>query len=252
MTKFHHYILPALPGLAIVIGCFLDDISLAARPRAAAAAALVGLPLLALVAVDLASARRERPALHLAVLVRLHQHAAGPALAAGARFPGAAHRLRGAVRAARARRSAGARIQRAAAVALCLAAVAFTFYLLDGYMRRPTPYWTQKPLIASYYKMRRSPDEHLHRLADVLARRNLLHAERDLRGPEEERTVFLGDRNAENLKAWMEKHRGRRAFFLIERSRYGTLETMVPPTPRKTLKIVDDSNMKFCLASADL
>ena len=26
MTKFHHYVLPAIPGLAIVIGCFLDDV----------------------------------------------------------------------------------------------------------------------------------------------------------------------------------------------------------------------------------
>ena len=36
------------------------------------------------------------------------------------------------------------RIQRAAATALCLVAVAFTFYLLDGYMRRVTRTWTQK------------------------------------------------------------------------------------------------------------
>src|SRR5262249_6968268 len=26
VTKFHHYILPAVPGLAIAVGCFLDDI----------------------------------------------------------------------------------------------------------------------------------------------------------------------------------------------------------------------------------
>ena len=26
MTKFHHYVLPAIPGLAIVVGCFLDDL----------------------------------------------------------------------------------------------------------------------------------------------------------------------------------------------------------------------------------
>jgi hypothetical protein len=50
----------------------------------------------------------------------------------------------------------------------------------------------------------------------------------------------------------MEKHRGQRAFFLIEQSRYATLETAVPADARKTLKIVDNSNMKFCLATADL
>ena len=61
VTKFHHYILPALPGLAIVVGCFLDDLLRAARQRAAAAAtAVVGIPLLALVMVDLASRPRTR------------------------------------------------------------------------------------------------------------------------------------------------------------------------------------------------
>ena len=71
-------------------------------------------------------------------------------------------------------------------------------------------------------------------------------------GPTEERTVFLGDSDDEKLKAWMARHRGRRAFFLVEQSRYSTLETAVPADARKTLKIVDNSNMKFCLASADL
>ena len=33
VTKFHHYILPAIPGLAIAIGCFLDEL----RPAATAA-----------------------------------------------------------------------------------------------------------------------------------------------------------------------------------------------------------------------
>ena len=40
--------------------------------------------------------------------------------------------------------------------------------------------------------------------------------------------------------------------FLDEQNRFTTLETAVPADARKTLKIVDGSNMKFCLASADL
>src|SRR5436190_306936 len=55
-TKFHHYILPAIPGLAIAIGCFLDDILTRRNGRAGATAAIVGIPLLALVLVDLAAA----------------------------------------------------------------------------------------------------------------------------------------------------------------------------------------------------
>ena len=87
VTKFHHYILPALPGLAIVVGCFLDDL-LSRRDgpdrgrdggdRNSAARAGDRRP---------GVRPQGRAALHLAVLVRLHQHAAGAALAGGARLP---------------------------------------------------------------------------------------------------------------------------------------------------------------------
>ena len=56
VTKFHHYILPAVPGLAIAIGCFLDQLLSRRDNRAAAVAAVIGIPLLALVLVDLAGA----------------------------------------------------------------------------------------------------------------------------------------------------------------------------------------------------
>jgi len=45
MTKFHHYILPALPGLALVVGCFLDDLLRPRHERVAMVTAMVGLPL---------------------------------------------------------------------------------------------------------------------------------------------------------------------------------------------------------------
>src|SRR6185436_3944517 len=57
MTKFHHYVLPAIPGLAIVVGCFLDDLVRRRATRAAAAAVLVGIPLLLVVTVDLVGAK---------------------------------------------------------------------------------------------------------------------------------------------------------------------------------------------------
>ena len=130
--------------------------------------------------------------------------------------------------------------------------MAFTYFLLDRFMVRATPYWTQKGLIANYYKMRRSPDEHLLVWQMYWRGENFYTQNEIYEGPKEERTIFLGDKNFENLKSWMERHRGRRAFFLVEHSRYSTLETAVPADARKTLKIVDGSNMKFCLASADL
>ena len=103
MTKFHHYILPALPGLALVIGCFLDDL-LRARPGAPAwrwRRRWSGLPLLGLVTHDLARTPRQRPAVHLAVLLRLRERAPGPALARRPGLPDALIVFARAVRACR-------------------------------------------------------------------------------------------------------------------------------------------------------
>jgi 4-amino-4-deoxy-L-arabinose transferase-like glycosyltransferase len=252
VTKFHHYILPALPGLAIAIGCFLDDVVERGATRAAAAAALIGLPLLALVTVDLAAAQKNPqhfiwlfsydyintpsgrpwpPAINFTI----------PLCAFAAAFALTALGL------------AWRRFQRAALVGTCLAAVAFTYFLLDGFMMKVTPYWSQKPLIANYYRLRRSPDEHLLVWQMYWRGENFYTANEIFEGPTDERTVFLGDKNVENLKSWMTKHRGRRAFFLVERSRWSQLEGMVPPETKATLKIIDEGmNMKFCLGQVDL
>ncbi|HEY5451176.1 MAG TPA: glycosyltransferase family 39 protein, partial [Polyangia bacterium] len=53
MTKFHHYVLPAIPGIAIVIGCFLDDLIARGGWRRGTVVALIGIPLLVMVAIDL-------------------------------------------------------------------------------------------------------------------------------------------------------------------------------------------------------
>ena len=234
VTKFHHYILPALPGLAIVIGCFLDDL-LERRdgPRGGGdrggrrAAAGAG---------DRRSGvgAEQRAALHLAVLVRLHQHAQGPALAARARTTERA--LIGfavVVRARHARAGLAAHPALGRAGACALAAIVFTFFLLDGYMRQVTPYWTQKGLIATYYRTRRSPDEKLL-VWQMYWRGENFYTENEIyEGPPDERTVFLGDHNVENLKDWVAKHRGHRAFLLVERSRTGRASTAwCRPRPR--------------------
>jgi 4-amino-4-deoxy-L-arabinose transferase-like glycosyltransferase len=251
VTKFHHYILPALPGLAIAIGCFLDDVLTRKDGRAAALAALVGVPLLALVTADLASVPKD--AQHFIWLFSYDYintpqgrpwppalDFRPPLIAFAALFGVTTLAL------------AWPRLQRIAAVALCLVATAFTFFLLDGYMRKVTPYWTQKGLIATYYKQRRSPAEKLL-VWQMYWRGENFYTENEIyEGPKDERTVFLGDKNLENMKAWMDRHRGQRAFFLIERARYSNLEGAIPADARKSLKIIDDSNMKFVLASAQL
>ncbi len=251
VTKFHHYILPALPGLAITIGCFIDDLLERRSARPAAAAALVGIPLLALVVVDLAFLPKD--AQHFIWLFSydyINSPAGrpwppgldfGPALAIFAVVFGLCTIGLGVKR-----------LQRGAAVALCLAAVAFTYFLLDGYMMKVTPYWTQKELIANYYKLRSSPDEHLLVWQMYWRGENFYTQNEVYEGPAAERTIFLGDKNVENLKAWMSKHRGKRAFFLIERSRWSQLEGLVPADAKASLHMVDESNMKFCLGEIQL
>jgi 4-amino-4-deoxy-L-arabinose transferase-like glycosyltransferase len=251
VTKFHHYILPALPGLAIVVGCFIDDLLQRRDTRSAAAAALIGIPLLALVIVDLAFAPKD--AQHFIWLFSYDYintpqgRPWPPALDFRPALIGFAALFSLATAAMGWRR-----LQRGAAALLCLAAVAFTYFLLDGYLMKVTPYWTQKGLISSYYRMRRSPAEKLLVWQMYWRGENFYTQNEIYEGPHADRTVFLGDRNAENLKAWMEHHRGQRAFFLIERVRMGSLEAMVPADTKPSLKIVDDSNMKFVLAAIQL
>ena len=241
-----------MPGLAIVIGCFLDDLLERRDGRAAAAVALVGVPLLVLVTVDLVGGEERRAALHLAVLVRLHQHAQGPPLA-GACFTRAtfivfvvvfalatiALAVRGACGAGPPGR-------------LCAAAVLFTFFLLDGYMRRGRAVLVaegaDRDLLRKSPLARREADGYqMYWRGEKFYTKNEIYD-----GPTEERTVFLGRRNDEKFKAWIAKHRGHRAFFLFERANWSRLDGMVPPETKGTLKITDDSNMKFVLGQVDL
>jgi 4-amino-4-deoxy-L-arabinose transferase-like glycosyltransferase len=53
-TKFHHYILPGLPALAILAGLLLDELYSSPRVRDALAVLLVGVPFVALAGRDLA------------------------------------------------------------------------------------------------------------------------------------------------------------------------------------------------------
>jgi 4-amino-4-deoxy-L-arabinose transferase-like glycosyltransferase len=251
VTKFHHYILPAVPGLAIVIGCFLDDLLDRRDSRAAAAIALVGLPLLALVMVDLVSA--QNAAQHFIWLFS-YDYINTPR---GRPWPPALHFAPTLIVFAVAFALCTLaliwkRLQRWGVVGLSVAAVLFTYFLLDGYMRKVTPYWSQKGLIATYYKTRRSPDEKLLVWQMYWRGENFYTENEIFQGPMEERTVFLGDKNVENLKQWIAKHRGRRAFLLVERINWSRVDGMMPPEARKSLKIIDEGNMKFCLAQIDL
>jgi 4-amino-4-deoxy-L-arabinose transferase-like glycosyltransferase len=251
VTKFHHYILPALPGLAIAIACFLDDVLARGARRAMTVALILGAGLWAIVTIDLAGAKNG--AQHFIWLFS-YDYINTPK---GRPWPPALDFRPAVIGFAIAFGVATAlfgwrRLRAAGVVALPVVAVAFCFYLLDGYMRDVAPYWSQKHLIATYYKTRRSPAEKLLVWQMYWRGENFYTANEIYEGPMPERTVFLGDKNAENLKEWIARHRGRRAFLLVERSRWSQVPAMFPPETQKSLRIIDETNMKFVLAEAHL
>lgn len=251
MTKFHHYVLPSIPGLAIVIGCFLDDLLTRKDSRRGLVVALVGLPLLFLVAQDLLHTKNaSQHFLWLFSYDYIHSPQGRPwpeqldfttpLLVFVASFALLTLAL------------SSKRLMRPAALALCGSAVLFTWFLLDGYMRQVAPYWSQKDTIASYYKARRSNDEKLiayqmYWRGETFYTKNAIYE-----GPMEDRTVFDMDGADEKLTEWLSKHRGQRVFFIFERGRQGRLQSLLPEGTRGTFTVLDDHNNKFSLAQADI
>jgi 4-amino-4-deoxy-L-arabinose transferase-like glycosyltransferase len=251
MTKFHHYVLPAIPGLAIVIGCFLDDLIERRDGRRGLLVALVGLPLLLLIASDLLTEKQAAQRfLWLFSYDYIHSPRgrpwpqqldfSTPLIIFSAAF--ALLTLGLSVR----------RVLRPAAAGLCGVAVLFTWFLLDVYMRRVAPFWSQKDTIATYYKARRSKEERLIAY-QMYWRGETFYTKNEIyEGPMDERTVFDMDGADDKLTEWISRNRGKRAFFMFERGRQSRLQSLLPAEARGTFKVLDERNNKFSLAQADL
>jgi 4-amino-4-deoxy-L-arabinose transferase-like glycosyltransferase len=251
MTKFHHYVLPAIPGIAIVVGCFLDDLISRAGWRRAALVALIGIPLLAVVAFDLVDTKNAAQRFLWLFSYDYVHNKNGRPWPDKLDFSGT---LIGfcAVFALATAALAVPRIRRWAAYGLSAAAVVFTFYLLDGFMRGVAPSWSQKGPIAAYYEHRRSPEERLVAYQLYWRGETFYTSNEIYDGPPEERTVFDQEGADEKLKEWLSHHRGRRTFFLYERYQQARLQGLLPPETRASFHVVDDQNNKFSLAQADL
>jgi 4-amino-4-deoxy-L-arabinose transferase-like glycosyltransferase len=251
MTKFHHYILPAMPGLAMALGCFLDDVLTEKRGRLALLGVVVGAPLLALVAFDLTSAQKSAQRF---IWLFSYDYVNAPQ---GRPWPpdmdyGRTLWIFAGLFTVAAALLAWRRVRVWATIATFAVAVAFTYFLLDVYVRDAAAHWSQKPLIAQYYRERGSPDERLLAWQMYWRGENFYTQNQIYEGPMSERTVFLGDRNAENLKDFVAKHPGKRMWFLIERTRLETLKGILPLAMRASVKIVNGDNNKFYLLTATL
>jgi 4-amino-4-deoxy-L-arabinose transferase-like glycosyltransferase len=251
MTKFHHYVLPAIPGLAIVIGCFVDDLLERRAWRSAAATLVVGLPLLWLVSADLVVAKN---AAQRFLWLFSYDYVQSPS---GRPWPEALD-FSGTLLAFTVAFALGTvalfvpRLRRLGLYALPAAAIAFTFFILDDFMPKVAPFWSQKGPIAAYYEHRRSPDERLVAYMLYWRGETFYTSNEIYEGPPEERTVFDQEGADDRLKDYLAHHRGHRTFFLYERHQQGRIRDDLPADARASFQVVDELNNKFSLAQADL
>lgn len=151
VTKYYHYLLPALPPLAVLLGLWLAEPAPTGRDRRLAwAAAGLGAALLALVLRDALA----EPAWLAHLTTYLYEHmwrnGAPPTTAlVGCAVPFA---LGLALWAARRRR--------AGLVAMVLAAVLTLHYTLNSYLPAASEHWSQRSAIRYYYD-HRGPDDPL-------------------------------------------------------------------------------------------
>jgi 4-amino-4-deoxy-L-arabinose transferase-like glycosyltransferase len=141
----------------------------------------------------------------------------------------------------------------AALFGLALVGVVWSSFLVDKLLIELSPHWAQKHVIAAYYAARRGPEEPLIAWQLYWRGENFYSKNEIYRSPNpSERTVFLGDHNAEKMQAFFKSHPGRRVFFVVERTRFESLRALLPPEAKPTLSVVDDSNNKIYMAVATL
>jgi hypothetical protein len=251
MTKFHHYVLPAVPGLAIVIGCFLNEAWEKRDSRKLLVSALIGVPFLGVILADLVAVKNA-PQRFLWLFSYDYVHSpVGRPWPAELEFRPWLVVLVSLV----ALTTIGLGIKkllRASMVGLCLVSVAMTYFLLDVYMREVAPFWSQKYTLAEYYKRRASPEEKLLAYSMYWRGETFYSKNEIYEGPKTDRTVFDQDDADQQMKDWISNHRGRRVFILFERSRRGHVQGLLPAETRQTFKVVYEKNNKFSLAEAEI
>jgi hypothetical protein len=233
VTKFHHYIFPAVPPLAILVAVWIDDLLEGRVPGAVVAVALSVL-FGAFVVRDLA--------LNPQRLIWLYCYNYSRPWPPGYEYGPWLFGLGAAALLAVA--SLGfARLRRAGVVALVLSATATTWFSLNKYMVELGPHWSQKEVLKSYYLLR-EPDE------------ELMAWQMNWRGETFYTKAQVGvAMSADNAKFqdWLKKREGKRVFLMCERGRWSQLKGLMPTERgKRTLRLLDDRSNKFYLGVAEL
>lgn len=234
ITKYHHYILPAIPPAVILIALFLDDL-LGKRISGAWAALAAGGAVFALVAIDLV----KQPAHWVWMYTYLYTSNWARGVPEGT--PILIYAL---ICAGWLLLAFWPKARRLAVWGFAAAAIFVGGYILNWHQVNCAPHWSQKYVLKTYYKLRKGPEEELvawqfnwrgetwYTAAQVVVSKSL---------------------DNKKIRKWLSERTGRRFFFITERSRYGSLRSMLPTAKaKKTLRIVEDANVHYVLAEAYL
>lgn len=254
MTKFHHYILPALPGLALVLAAVLDDLRQdgTASSRQASLwpiAALVGLPLIAVITFDVAQAKEAGARFTWLFSYDYVHSVVGRPWPGGLDFRIALGVLAAIAALALIARALLPRANATLPLSLFLVGLCATVFLLDRYMPAVTAHWSQKPLIARYFRERGSANEPLAAYqmfwrGETFYTKNAINE-----GPPEDRMLF--DYHAdtdERLRRFLAARTGR-VFVLYPIDRDAHLRRLIPPGA--AFAVIESDNNKFRLATID-
>lgn len=242
-TKFHHYILPAVPAAAILCAVFLDRL-LADGPEEHAVALLLGLVAFAAVGYGLWSRPRSLADLFVYNYDRPYPErelaALHPGVALGPWVASLAPRPTMAVLFV----AGGAglllawlwRARRAMAGALLAVALAFGIWVSWFHWRELSPHWSQRDLFWTWLARRGSPAEpvaawYMNWRGETFYSRNQV---RQIQDPGE-------------LKDWVA--RAGRAWVVTERSRLQSLRAALPPDRRA--RVADRSSVKYYLVEVE-
>ncbi len=242
-TKFHHYVFPAVPAIAILCALFLDRLW-EEGPDRHLGALLLGLGALAVVAHSLWMEPKAFPDLFVYNYDRPYPEKELAELHPGFRWwrwsfslaPRPVLATLSAAGAAALVLAAIGRSRRALVGGLVALAVAFAVWLSWFHWRELSPHWSQRDLLWTYLQERASPDEpiaayYMNWRGETFYSRNLVRQVQD------------------NQKIKEYAARPGRKWILTERARLSALRSALGSGPR--LRIADRSDVKFFLVAVD-
>lgn len=220
-TKFHHYALPVIPPLAILLALWLDDL-MESRRVVSIIGIVAGVGLTLLLVRDLV-----RDPQHLVVMFiykydRLFPYELGfePWLATLGLTCAAAMAV-----------LAVPRLRRYGAWALLGGTTLFTLWTIDYYLVKLSPHWGQKNLHAIYHRARKGPSERL--IAWQLNWRGENFYSKN------QVVVHMQPKDTPKFKAYLKRHAGQRHYLVMEQGRFSSLKSILGQVgARESLEIV--------------